>query len=586
MKKILSLVLCVVLIVALMVPMSFASAVDASQMHGITTMGDSVATGYGLVQTGDTSWANGMLSYNADGQLEYVKQPIGMHVVVPNSYSGVVASRLGITNTQNNEWYFNHTRAGFRTIEEIRMLDPEYDASMMGDIMSDQFILSQTGHSEMTPEQLAEFRAVARSNVENSKLVIINLGMQDFGHLITTSFNLLYEEIAQAGGANPKEVEAVTNAVTEVMDKGGNVEQAVVYSLGVAESIGYLPMAIASWTQTIVQSSLGFASNYKKLVQTIFEINPDCTVVGLSMINMFKNLSLTGIVPVKAGKIVDIYMDLASLAIKNASPGSQYDYRYCDIVDCPLKEYSSGSVLSATLTFQLPSLLGELFDNLHPVEEGHTWIADRIMETLGDGFSLGLDGSVPSTPDTPSQSTRFGDVHQGDWFYEAVEYCASHGYMAGTDNGMFSPNMALSRAMVAQILYAMEGKPAGAAGGIFGDVSDTAWYAAAVNWAAEKGIVAGFDDGTFGPDQNVTREQLAAMLCSYTRYKGKDASANGNIDQFSDVGMVSDWAVDSVKWAVGHGIMAGKDGNVIDAKGNATRAEMAQMIYRLTTQVL
>ena len=115
---------------------------------------------------------------------------------------------------------------------------------------------------------------------------------------------------------------------------------------------------------------------------------------------------------------------------------------------------------------------------------------------------------------------------------------------------------------------------------------DSAWFAAAVNWCAQAGVVAGMDDGTFAPEANVTREQLATMLCSYTRYKGKDASPNGNIDQFSDVGLVSFWAVDNIKWAVGHGIMAGKDGNVIDPTGNATRAEMAQMIYRLTTNVL
>ena len=186
----------------------------------------------------------------------------------------------------------------------------------------------------------------------------------------------------------------------------------------------------------------------------------------------------------------------------------------------------------------------------------------------------------------PAANERFADVHHGDWFYEAVEYCASRGFMAGTDNGIFSPNVALSRAMVAQILYAMENKPAGAPGGKFSDVPDSAWFAAAVNWCAQAGVVAGMDDGTFAPDANVTREQLATMLCSYTRYKGKDASASGNIDQFSDVGLVSSWAVDNVKWAVGHGIMAGKDGNVIDPTGNATRAEMAQMIYRLTTNVL
>ena len=582
MKKLLSLVLCVALAVALMIPMSFVSA-EESNMHGITTMGDSVSTGYGLIQ--DTDWGNGQLTPTADGKLEYVKRPLGMHVMVPNSYSGIVAQKLGINFSNKDSWYYNHCRAGFRTIEEIRMLDPEYDASMMGDIMSDQFILGQTGHSEMTPEELAAFRAEGQQDIKNSKLVIIGLGMSDLGVPLTLAFNLLFEEIAQAGGANPKEIETVTNATTEVMNNGGSAEQVLLTGLGVAESIGYLPQAIISFIRAELQSEVGFANNYKQLVKTIFDLNPNCTVVALSMINTFKDLTLTGISPVKAGKIADIGVGIFNSVIKSASPGSQYDYRYCDIVDTPLKGYSTQSLAISAVTLQLINTYNEYFENLHPLEEGHAWIADRIMETLGSDFSLGLsDGVTPVNP--PAANERFADVHHGDWFYEAVEYCASRGFMAGTDNGIFSPNVALSRAMVAQILYAMENKPAGAPGGKFSDVPDSAWFAAAVNWCAQAGVVAGMDDGTFAPDANVTREQLATMLCSYTRFKGKDATATGNIDQFSDVGRVSSWAVDNVKWAVGHGIMAGKDGNVIDPTGNATRAEMAQMIYRLTTNVL
>ena len=582
MKKLLSLVLCVALAVALMIPMSFVSA-EESNMHGITTMGDSVSTGYGLIQ--DTDWGNGQLTPTADGKLEYVKRPLGMHVMVPNSYSGIVAQKLGINFSNKDSWYYNHCRAGFRTIEEIRMLDPEYDASMMGDIMSDQFILGQTGHSEMTPDELAAFRAEGQQDIKNSKLVIIGLGMSDLGVPLTLAFNLLFEEIAQAGGANPKEIETVTNATTEVMNNGGSAEQVLLTGLGVAESIGYLPQAIISFIRAELQSEVGFANNYKQLVKTIFDLNPNCTVVALSMINTFKDLTLTGISPVKAGKIADIGVGIFNSVIQSASPGSQYDYRYCDIVDTPLKGYSTPSLAISAVTLQLINTYNEYFDNLHPLEEGHAWIADRIMETLGADFSLGLsDGVAPVNP--PAANERFADVHHSDWFYEAVEYCASRGFMAGTENRIFSPNVALSRAMVAQILYAMENKPSGAPGGKFSDVPDSAWFAAAVNWCAQAGVVAGMDDGTFAPDANVTREQLATMLCSYTRFKGKDATATGNIDQFSDVGHVSSWAADNVKWAVGHGIMAGKDGNVIDPTGNATRAEMAQMIYRLTTNVL
>ena len=217
------------------------------------------------------------------------------------------------------------------------------------------------------------------------------------------------------------------------------------------------------------------------------------------------------------------------------------------------------------------------------MEEGHAWIANRIMETLGDGFSLGLDGSVPVNP---GSNDRYNDVHRGDWFYEAVEYCASRGYMAGTDNRIFSPNVALSRAMVAQILYAMEGKPAATSSGKFTDVAAGDWYANAVNWAAAKGIVAGFEDGTFQPNANVTREQLALILAGYAKLKGQNTASTADINSFSDSASVSAWAADGVRWAVEKGIISGKPGNLIDPQGTATRAEMATMIRNLKTNVL
>ena len=167
----------------------------------------------------------------------------------------------------------------------------------------------------------------------------------------------------------------------------------------------------------------------------------------------------------------------------------------------------------------------------------------------------------------------FMDVKTGDWFYSAVEYMVDNSLMGGTSTTTFSPYTTLTRGMVAQILYAMEGRPA-AEGSYFTDVANNAWYADAVNWAASEGIVAGVSESTFAPDTAVTREQLALILFNYVN-RPETPSAELT---FSDADSASAWSVDALKWAVGSGLISGKDNNMLDPQGTATRAEVAQII--------
>ena len=134
--------------------------------------------------------------------------------------------------------------------------------------------------------------------------------------------------------------------------------------------------------------------------------------------------------------------------------------------------------------------------------------------------------------------------------------------------------------MIVQILYSMAGKPAVSGAANFSDVADGDWYAAAVKWASDSNVVAGMGDGTFAPNANVTREQLALILMGYARAAGKDVSAVADLSPYGDASRISPWAESGVKWAVGAGIMSGKSANVLDPAGTATRAEVAQMIMK------
>ena len=174
----------------------------------------------------------------------------------------------------------------------------------------------------------------------------------------------------------------------------------------------------------------------------------------------------------------------------------------------------------------------------------------------------------------------FTDVKESDWFYNDVMYVYSKGIMSGTGKTTFEPNTATNRAMFVTVAWRLENTPNAGNISAFTDVESTAWYTEAVAWAYENGIASGFGDGTFGPKELLTREQLAVFLYKYAEYKGYDLTITGNIDSFSDKDSVSPWAKDAVTWAVQNGFIAGKDGSRLDPKGNATRAEFAAIVHR------
>ena len=134
--------------------------------------------------------------------------------------------------------------------------------------------------------------------------------------------------------------------------------------------------------------------------------------------------------------------------------------------------------------------------------------------------------------------------------------------------------------MVAATIWRMEDKPAPTGANPFTDVENSKYYADAVTWAKENSIAAGYSAATFGPNDPVTREQLAVFFCNYARYKSEDTAITGSMDRFTDRGDVSDYAVDTMKWAVGYGLLQGRSNHTLDPKGSATRAVFAAMLHR------
>lgn len=189
-------------------------------------------------------------------------------------------------------------------------------------------------------------------------------------------------------------------------------------------------------------------------------------------------------------------------------------------------------------------------------------------------------GPIPSQPQEPAPTVLpFEDVTEADWFHEAVAYVYDTGLMNGTSGTAFSPNAATSRGMIVTILYRLEGSPAvGAAA--FPDVPEGWYYTDAVAWAAENGIVTGFTNGLFGPNYNITREQMATILYRYAQYKGLDVSAKADLSAFVDAGQVSGYAMDAMAWANQAGLINGMGGGILQPGGSATRAQAAAILMR------
>lgn len=175
-----------------------------------------------------------------------------------------------------------------------------------------------------------------------------------------------------------------------------------------------------------------------------------------------------------------------------------------------------------------------------------------------------------------TKTDRFTDVTEKDWFYDAVTWVSEKGLMVGTDKTHFSPHMDTSRAMIATILWRMEGSPAARGEAAYTDCAPHSWYSGGVNWADGSGVIKGYGDGRFGPDDPITREQLALMLW---RYAGSPAAAE-DLEAFTDAHRAGDWAWEALCWAVEKGILTGRGDGILDPGGKATRAEAAAMLMR------
>ena len=206
------------------------------------------------------------------------------------------------------------------------------------------------------------------------------------------------------------------------------------------------------------------------------------------------------------------------------------------------------------------------------------WYEDEALTRRVSTITLDADKTVYAAW---TRSRAFEDVKPSDWFYDDAMFVFGQGVMQGVSDTRFGPYLTATRAMMATILWRMEGSPAPTAEARFTDVSSGKWYSEAIAWTAQSGVYTGYADGSFRPNDPITREQLAAILYRYAKYKGLDVSAgeDTNILSYTDALEISDYAFPAMQWACGTGVMQGSNGRLLP-RGRATRAQIAAMLHR------
>ncbi|MBO5518329.1 MAG: S-layer homology domain-containing protein [Firmicutes bacterium] len=211
--------------------------------------------------------------------------------------------------------------------------------------------------------------------------------------------------------------------------------------------------------------------------------------------------------------------------------------------------------------------------DVRPGSQGGTTPVDPATEQPG------------TTPENPgSVADRFIDVESNDWFAGSVDYAVEKGFMTGTGANTFSPDKELSRGMLVSMLYSLEGVPAEDGKTEFDDVKTSDWFAKGVDWAVENGVAAGYGEN-FGPNDDITREQMVVMLYGYAKLKGYTLAEGADLSAYKDVDEISAWALEAVRWAKGANLITGRSADLLAPKGTTTRAEAATILRNFLENV-
>jgi lysophospholipase L1-like esterase len=540
-KRVISVMLVLVMTISLTAIPAMAEEEKTTEKSLVyTCLGDSIAAGYSLPT--------------------YVARIDAGLVPVEGSYGKIVADTL------KADQYNAYGTSGVRTQEMLMFLKDGY----YGDAVTN-YNMHYWVHTDNIDEELPVLQKKIRDGLAESNLITMGVGVND---LWLTVQGILLQLGTGKPYTGPEDAQKEYMDTVSAIGLGGAmdlVQKAADTVFGVSTLVPQLLTAIGD-------ALLNFESRYEEILQLIRKLNPDAVIVEVGYYNPFDILT-----PGFNG-IIDTYLGSMNSFLKTME-----------------KEYSNVYYADMTGT---ETIFGTTLQNdPHPTQKGHQFMADQILKVLeGKKFppvpkasapepTLTPTATVTPAPTQPAEPEKtenpsdedtvcapYTDINRGAWYHTAVHFAIENGIMGGTGNGKFEPGIAVTRGMIAQMIYAMEGKPRASGRKQFDDVAAGKWYTNAVAFVYANRIMGGYDEKTFGPGDYVTREQLATLLRGYAQYKGRSVAHTADIGSFRDASRVSEWAVKGLEWAVGDGIIAGRNGNVLAPQERATRAEVAQML--------
>ena len=314
----------------------------------------------------------------------------------------------------------------------------------------------------------------------------------------------------------------------------------------------------------------------------------------------FDNATVKGILSETTSSSVEIIITMAQADKSKISPeallaiGDNSVFELAISIDGTAIHNFKGTV-TAFIPYNLGRANANTLTVYHVNENGELTAMSNVKYITKNGvsgfefttthFSLFMIAPLANT-ETSDWTNPFSDVKESDWFYDAVKYVNENELMVGGGDGKFNPNAQLSRAMLVQVLYNNEGRPALTSANPFTDVTSGQWYTDAIVWAADNGIVSGYGGGLFGPNDNITREQVVVILNNYAKWKNLSVSATTDLANYTDAGEISDWALSAMKWANATELMLGRSETTLVPKGETTRAEIATLLMKFIENIM
>lgn len=440
---------------------------------------------------------------------------------VSGSYPDLVAGAV------TADTYYPLARCGMRSVELRRVLDASYE----GDEYSDLMLQSLTG---VTADALLAQRPQFEEGIRSADLITLNVGSNDTLTYALIRIGVYMETLSGA---------SVIGSISEQLKGLGSLGKLAGTLLSTAESLGVAPLVLAEMARALDDGQQMFKENWDAIVARIRELNPDATIVAVGMYNPFRDLKLTDNSLISIGKMADTTVRQMNRYIRYES-----DYTGAYLV----------AEVPDTEVYDFPALTDDTFwtnftKNVHPTDNGHFYMAQQILKLLPEQQPVD-----PVDPNKPSGLNTEDHI----------------AYIAGYSDGTVHPNASITRAEVAMIFYRLLDDDARAkydtTTNAFSDVSADAWYGKAVSTLNAMGVLKGYEDGSFRPNANITRAELATIAVRF--FHAPEITVNA----FSDI--AGHWARSAINAAAQLGIVNGYEDGTFRPANNITRAETIQMV--------